>query len=332
MDFKLASSEAVVHPVVGPAIVLRGEDELGRSVVVCVVGPQPSLEVAWSPAVSLPRDAQMLEDALASLNTALAARYFVARTQPTRWCGKVAVRGKPEEPALLRSWRHTCAEPGRCRTELLFAHPEFVAWARDKLADPLGFPRTGAGPSRPWIDPELLARLQGRPELEARKPAPGSASEWAIPTVGGASYHASLLRRLGAKPGDMLRVSRVERGVHAYTTETREFAVSETMLSLVPAARKGAPPSRLPAAPAPPAVPEEAWAARNGLSRVAIRLHAGRGWAAGTPDALKLLERQAGWKFASVDFDGKRVKGAYADKAEAAGKAVSVFKTWKKDN
>lgn len=321
----LEAAEAVVHAVAGPAVALRGRDALGQELVLVLVGPQPELEIAWPPAVALPRDEELLDAVLAALNTSLASRYFRARTEPQRWCTKVAVKARPDEPALLRSWRPTCLEPGRCRTRLLLAHPEHLAWARERLGDPLGLLKEGA---RPWLAADAVARLHGRSEKEARKATSGDAGGWAIPVLGSAEgFAAAALRAANLKKGDELRAEGAAPGVHKYTTAARELVVTPARVTRLQQRAGGgsAPPERSPAAPPAPSEPTEAWARRKGLSQVSVRLHAGRGWAHGSPDAMLALVR-AGWRHASVQLpDGKRVKGAFAATEQAAAAAAAAF-------
>jgi hypothetical protein len=65
----------------------------------------------------------------------------------------------------------------------------------------------------------------------------------------------------------------------------------------------------------------------KGLSQVEAWLAGGRGWAAGTPDALAILEK-AGWRAARVRVGERLVRGAYAAQGASVAKMISALPGW----
>lgn len=329
----------VVHDRSGPAVTLSGEDALGERVTLCVVGEPPRLRVRCPPGVQIPRDADLLDDVMEKLNRTLAARYVFACADGRGGTGQPWVTSISTDDnktaRLIRSWRVepiSADAPAAGSTAYaivaLFAHPEHVAWARRKLQRPLGQEYQGNA-ARPWLEPEVLARLWG--ESEADIVAATDPGRWGLATMGETRYEHELLKRAGLKVGDTVAVSATLSVSTRYTSDAREQAVALSALSRVAPTKKrkkGAPEMLAQAPDIPPAASE--WHASRFLSSIRVRLDGGRGWATGTPDALKRLTDAGGWRSARVMVGDKRHQGAYAAHgATEAGVKALYDSTWK---
>ena len=324
LQFSLESAAQVVHERAGPAVVLRGRDALGQGITLCVTGALPRLEVRCPKGAPFPVDEDALSALAAALNRTLAARYFVASRAAgapgSSWCMAATTNGGAD-PLLVRG-RSTRLQQGRVILTLLLAHPEHVAWARAKLARPLGDERSSA-----WVGTDVLAVLLGREarELEAGREA------CTFPSCGEASYEADVMRRAGLALGRPACVADAQpSSMVRYTAHRGELCAPLSALSApaaAPPTKKG---SKTPALPeAPPIPPGAARAAVSRLPSTALVWVSGtRGWAVGSPDAMAALQA-VGWRASRVLVEGRMTKGAYGAQVPSMESALMTFVGWK---
>ena len=312
----------------GPLLILDGEDELGRSVRLRARGGAACLRAKLPPAACAPTAEPLLKELVAKLNDKLARRYSVCRKEYTdderSECQRVCVSGG-KTPKLVRDFT---IDRVTGQLTLVLVHPEHVAWAASALRSASdggrGNNNNSGGAPKAWFQSEYVVKLwEG---AESARPD-GAVLE----VIGEARYERAALTSIAGGParvGDALRVDGV-----AFEAAADVF-VPLTALSKAEAAasgkrKRGAPPTRAPAAPPVPA--GAACAARSrGVSRVTLFATADAGWAVGAPDALDALLRGKGsrWRPASVQAEpgGARCRGAYHHGAVDIERALPA--TW----